>query len=343
MNDLIDRYVWAVAKDLPGGQRDDVARELRATIEDMVDAREPQDDDAVREVLLELGDPAELALSYTGGRRYLIGPGLYPMYSRLLRLLLLIVVPIVLVISLVDELWYRADGSASGIAQSVNAAFQTGVMITFCVTLVFFVIERAGTGHADVARRGSWDPASLPALSEKRQITLGDTIWSLALLTLLIAWIPWQQSHSVFHSAGGPIPFLAQDLWSGWIPAFIAVVAVSMGIEVWKYVTGRWTVPLVVANIAVDTLFAGLVVVILTTQQVVDPAWLAAFQERSGDEFPVREVGTAVLLAVLIISLLDAIGCVRKHWALRRAGAVRHMSDQRPGTDDPDSTGRGAP
>jgi hypothetical protein len=322
MNDLIDRYVWAVAKNLPGGQRDDVARELRATIEDMVDAREPQDDDAVRHVLLELGDPAELALSYAGGRRYLIGPGLYPAYSKLLRLLLLIVVPIVLAASLVAELWDQADGYASGIAQSLNAAFQTGVMIAFWVTLVFFLIERAGAAPADAPRHGSWDPASLPAVAEKRQITLADTIASLVVLTLLIAWIPWQQSHSVFYASGEPIPFLAEDLWSGWIPAFIAVVVVSMGIEVWKYVAGRWTLPLVVANVAVDALFAGLVVVVLATQQVVHPAFIAAFRENAGRDFPSDVVGAAVLLAVLLISLWDAVDCVRKYLARRASMAA---------------------
>jgi hypothetical protein len=322
MNDLIDRYVWAVAKDLPGGLRDDVARELRATIADMVDAREPQGDDSVREVLLELGDPAELALSYAGGRRYLIGPGFYPMYSRLLRLLLLIVVPIVLVVSLVAELWSGADGYASGVGQSLNAAFQTGVMIAFWVTLVFFIIERAGARPADLPGRGAWDPDALPAVAEKRQITLADAIASLVILALLIAWIPWQQSHSVFYASGEPLPFLAQDLWSFWIPAFIAIVAVSMGVEVWKYVAGRWTLPLVVVNIAVNALFVGLVVVVLATQEVVDPAWLAAFQERSGSEFPADVVGAVVLLAVLLISLWDAIDCVRKHLALRRAASA---------------------
>jgi hypothetical protein len=322
MNGLIDRYIWAVAKNLPGGMRDDVARELRATIADMVDARGPQTEDSVREVLLELGDPEELALSYAGGRRYLIGPGFYPPYSRLLKLLLLVVVPIVLVISLVEELWNLSDGYVSGIAQSLSAAFQTGVMIAFWVTVVFVVIERAGTSPSDLGGRRAWDPESLPAVAEKRQITLADTIVSLVVLTLLIAWIPWQQSHSAFYASGEAIPFLDQGLWSGWIPAFIAVVAVSMGIEVWKYVAGRWTLPLVVANVAVDALFAGLVVVVLATQQVVDPAFIAAFKENAGSDFPSDVVGVAVLLAVLLISLWDAVDCVRKYLARRAAGAA---------------------
>jgi hypothetical protein len=316
MNDLIDRYVWAVAKDLPSSQRDDVAKELRATIADMVDARDPQSDDTVREVLLELGDPAELALSYSGGRRYLIGPGFYPMYSKLLRLLLLIVVPIVLVISLVAELWRPADGYASGIAQSANAAFQTGVMIAFWVTLVFFIIERAGARPSELFGRGAWDPDALPAVAEKRQITLTDTIASLVILALLVAWIPWQRT-SGFYVSGEPVPFLDQDLWSIWIPAFFVIVAVGMGVEILKYVVGRWTLPLVVANIALDALFASYVAVVLATQEVVDPAWLVTFREQSGSAFPADVVRTIILAAVVIICLWDAIDGVRKYRAQR--------------------------
>jgi len=51
----------------------------------------------------------------------------------------------------------------------------------------------------------------------------------------------------------------------------------------------------------------------------MDPAWLAAFQERSGSQFPADVVGAVVLLTVLIISLWDAIDCIRKYLALRRA------------------------
>ena len=135
MNDLVDRYIWAVVKRLPAELRDDVADELRTTVADMLEERGAEGDASVRDVLLELGDPAELALGYTGGRRYLIGPGLYPMYSRLLRLLLSIVVPIVLAATLAQKLWTAADGYIPGILESVAAAFNVGVMIAFWVTV----------------------------------------------------------------------------------------------------------------------------------------------------------------------------------------------------------------
>ncbi len=326
MNDLVDRYVWAVAKDLRAETRDDVARELRATIEDMIDARGSTSEETTRDVLVELGDPAELALNYSGRRRYLIGPGVYPLYVRLLKILLSVIAPIVFAVTLVAALWEGADGVALAILGAANAAVQTGVMVAFWITLVFVVLERTGalpSGlHGGDAK--AWDPASLPAVVEKRQITLADTIVSLIVLSLLVAWIPWQRSHSVFHVGGEPVQFLEQGLWDFWIPAFVVVVAASMAVEVWKYGDGYWTLPLVVVNVTLNAVFAGLVAVALTTQDVVSPLFLATFRDKSGMAFPGDIVGLGVVLVVIAICLWDSIDCVLQYLRVRRAeGAGR--------------------
>ncbi len=324
MNDLVDRYIWAVVKRLPAEQRDDVADELRATIADMLEGRGAGEETGVRDVLLELGDPAELAVGFAGGSRCLIGPDLYPMYSRLLRLLLSIVVPIVLAATLAEKLWTATDGYVPGILESVAAAFNVGVMIAFWVTVAFFAIDRAGARRsAPHDRDRVWDPASLPPVATRRRITLGETVGSLALLTLLLVAVVWERGHPVFHEAGGPVFFLDHGLWSGWMQALIAIVVASMVLEVWKYVSGHWTAPLVVANVAVDVLFAGLVVAALATQQVVDPAFLAAFRERTGDAFPVGFVGGLVLAFVIGITLWDVVDCLYKYLARSRLKPAR--------------------
>ena len=61
---LTDRYVAATLRSIPVDKRDDIDRELRASITDAVDARVESGSDpaeAEERVLTELGDPARLA------------------------------------------------------------------------------------------------------------------------------------------------------------------------------------------------------------------------------------------------------------------------------------------
>ena len=85
---LTDRYVTATVRDLDDDQRAEVERELRTTIEDMIDGRleagAPSRPEAERAVLAELGDPVRLAAGYSGRPLYLIGPSVYPQWRRLM-------------------------------------------------------------------------------------------------------------------------------------------------------------------------------------------------------------------------------------------------------------------
>ena len=62
-NDLIDRYVGATLRTVPESQRSDIEAELRASIEDALEARMEAGvdaDTAKRHVLTEMGDPDRL-------------------------------------------------------------------------------------------------------------------------------------------------------------------------------------------------------------------------------------------------------------------------------------------
>src|SRR4051794_38396607 len=97
-NTLTDRYVAATLRSVPEKQRPELDKELRASIADAIDDRieaGSKPEAAEREVLIELGDPIRLAAGYADRPLYLIGPALFPDYTRLLKLLVGIVVPIV--------------------------------------------------------------------------------------------------------------------------------------------------------------------------------------------------------------------------------------------------------
>ena len=85
-NEQIERYVYAVVRQLPAKQRGDIELELKSLINDMLEERcgdvTPTERD-VNVVLAELGKPSELAARYDpdGGTlsdRSQILPQIYP-------------------------------------------------------------------------------------------------------------------------------------------------------------------------------------------------------------------------------------------------------------------------
>ncbi|HEX3020784.1 MAG TPA: hypothetical protein VHP81_00125 [Lachnospiraceae bacterium] len=67
---LIERYVYDVTKNLSVGTREDVGRELRSNIEEMLP--ENATDNEIHEVLEKIGNPSRLADEYNPKKRYLM-------------------------------------------------------------------------------------------------------------------------------------------------------------------------------------------------------------------------------------------------------------------------------
>ncbi len=191
MTSLTDRYVHAVTTQLPEGQRDDIARELRASIEDAV-AADPGPDpvQAERHALQELGHPTALADSYRGEPRALIGPRLYPAWRRTLTALLtwvpLLAAGLLLIFGVLD-----GDAPLEIVAGAVSAWFWSALQVTFWVTLGFAIAEHTGAGATGLDALGvddpdDWDPADLPE-PQDHHVTWGDAIGSATGNALLLA------------------------------------------------------------------------------------------------------------------------------------------------------------
>ena len=92
--ELVERYIYSVIQKLPQPQRKDIADELRGLIEDMLDERvgadHPKESD-IKEVLLELGNPRDLADKYRGEKKYLIGPELFDTYALILKIMVIVI------------------------------------------------------------------------------------------------------------------------------------------------------------------------------------------------------------------------------------------------------------
>lgn len=264
---LIDRYIYSVTEKLPEDSREDVGRELRANIEDML----PDDakDSDIRKVLESLGDPIKLADEYRQVKRYLIGPSLYDNYISVLKLVVSIVVIVFSFITITASVF---DASIDGgflnltieIFINVLAGTLQGVIqAVLWVTLVFAIIERTGVSHGTIPfsnKKWSVDDMPLEIIHSKRKISRVETAFGMFFTVLFISVLYCYPQFMGIYEMGGNgsvsiTPLLVNEVLHSYMWLIVLLFIVSFCILIWKFIYGYWNVPIAIActilNIAV--------------------------------------------------------------------------------------------
>ncbi len=220
---------------VPEKQRDDLAAELRASIDDQIDARvgdgEPHGI-AERAVLTELGDPEKLAAGYTERPLHLIGPRYYLEWWRLLKLLWSIVVPLA---ALGIALGQVVSGAAFG---EVVGATVSGRIHRRAARRVLgdprVRDPRAQRGTSPLERNaltkdGPWAPWTLDQLPELRSAGVGvaELVASLVFLGVAAFAVVWDQLVGFVWVDGQTLPVLNPALWPWWIAGLLVMLALE--------------------------------------------------------------------------------------------------------------------
>lgn len=294
--EMIDRYVYQVARRLPADRRADVAQELASLINDRVDD-EPVSagtrDAVVRRALAEMGDPAVVAARYGYEPRMLISVRSLPAFFKLIKVLPVAVAALVLLQFLPSLLTGPADWSNTLLSYFSSTLLNLGVLV-----VVFVVLEWLAKARAKP--EAAFDPAKLPrvpAETESRRPSTGGMvveIYALAAVLVLVNFHPeWfgplltvvgpHRFEVVPISALGihlPIP-----LFDVWLCALIVLKTEVLREGVWTRRT-RWM------QLALTGL--GLVVLVITVLS-------SHFGELEGD--PAR-LGRGLLTFLVCLTLL---------------------------------------
>jgi len=289
MTDLVDRYVYTALRRVPEQQRADIDRELRASIEDAVDARveagEPRDA-AVEAALTELGDPDRLADSYADRPNYLIGPALFTPWRKLTITLLSTVLPIVVAVVVVVQLFDDPD-IGKVIGGAVTTILNVGIQMVFWTTLVFFVIERTGAGKASL--RTTWSLKDLPRY-QPRSMPVSQLAAGVAWPVLLIAGLILQQFTFT------DVPVLDPANWSFWWPFLIVAFALRIVYTVGVWRLGTWNRTVSIANAVVSLLSTVPLVWLLATDNFFNPEF-----QQFVDGTDVKGWLSAGIIAILVL------------------------------------------
>jgi hypothetical protein len=306
---LIDRYVYTALRRVPEKQRADIDRELRASIDDAVDARtengEPRDT-AIEQTLLELGDPDLLADRYANRPQMLIGPDLYPIWRRILTMLLTVVLPIVVGVTLVAKyLSDREIGPAIGTA--VITALTTAVHMAFWTTAVFAVLERSGVVRGNLS--GPWTLDDLPKY-EPGRLTAGQLAAGLVWPVLIAVALVLQQ----FTFTDEPV--LNPANWSFWWPYLLVVLSLEAAYAVWVYRGGTWTHTVTLVNAALGVLYTGPLVWLLATHRFFNPGFVQGLDWGTAD--PLYWLTTIGIIVVVLTAVWDVAEVAIKAERARR-------------------------
>ncbi len=308
---LSERYVHAVVRSLPERNRADVADELRGLLADEVDARIASGltpEHAEREAVVALGDPARLAASYADRPLHLIGPRRFLQWSRLLRLLLVIVPTCAAGGIILAKLLEGAPVGEIAL-ETFGVLFAVVVHLCFWVTLVFALLERYAP-ETELAE--PWTPDELPVTQPDRTSLGWAAVSGAAWLAVVVTAVVLQQVlQPVVTADGGRAPVLDPALWSWWLPYFFIVWLAEVALAVVAYRRRQWGIGEAVVNIVLAAAFAIPFIVLVAREQLASTELITVLVDLTDASIP-GILGSMLIVIAIIAALWDAVdGVVR--------------------------------
>ncbi|MBH0155469.1 hypothetical protein IHV10_03765 [Fictibacillus sp. 5RED26] len=323
---LIETYINEVTQRLPEKIRDDIAMELRSTIEDMLSDQYTDKD--VEVVLMKLGDPVKLAGEYNNKPRYLIGPMFYESYINVLIVAAIISVVISSLTLFVNGMiTFEGDKSLFTVMafigqlclkmllSSLNVLFQ----VFFWVTIVFIMLERSGVSNGDLytRKKKTWSPSDLYQLKKvvaKRQIPKAEVffslfwtaIWAIILFKSaeMIGW--YEQSGKGLEGLTLKAPLFNEEVLFTYAPFIVLLILIEVGLAIYKFFIGRWTNLLASLNLIYHFISVGLLCFMLTDETLYNKSFTQKLYDTVPDVPAFWFVSTIAALMV-VFSIIDII------------------------------------
>jgi len=341
-NELIERYVYAVTRQLPAKQRADIEKELRSIINDMLEERcgdvTPTERD-VNVVLAELGKPSELAAKYDpNGERSLIGPRYFRRYVQTMKMTLPCVViglVIAAVIStFVEGIRPEANLNINGVDLSWLAHILSWigniVSSVFCaaaiVTMIFAFFEYKGIALDED------DIAKLPKVPEKNQrIKKGECIASIVLSVIFgaVFMLAPQVISAVTIGSEGVVTSITvfdTEVIRGMWPVWLALIVLGIGRDCFGIIEGVYSVRYAIVSAVVGLLSAVGVVFGFTRDGIMNPEFVGAignlFKFEQDAEFLTGIFANFNLFLIgvwLFALVLDVVSAVAKAFKYRKS------------------------
>lgn len=262
--EMIDRYIYAVIQRLPASQRVDIEKEVRGLIQDMLEEKsggKAETKENVEAVLIELGNPKELADKYRGGKRYLIGPELYDKYWSVLKIVL-VAVAIAMTVVYVIQFIMNPENILQIFIELLGTTFSAGIQGFAWVTVIFMVMEYNWLNKDELSKglEEEWDPSDLPEVPDTNlRIKQSEPIIGIIMSILFICFLIFSSENIGAYlfqdgSTLAIIPVFNEEGISAILPLIYLLVGIGILKECVKFVVKKWTKRLAISNIIINVI-----------------------------------------------------------------------------------------
>jgi hypothetical protein len=319
---LIDRYVAEVGRRLPLVKgRTDIEKELRSTLEDMLEDRvqkagRPADEAMEIELLKEYGAPDKVAATYNQ-HPYLIGPRMFPFFTMVLKIVITVLAIVLLVTTGIEiatlspmsgpEFAKAIGEGLAGIVSAAIAAFGN-------IVLVFAILERfVPASEFKMDEEKEWDPASLTKEPEPNDVKPWEPILAIVFTFIAISIFNFNPQLIGFYNFSGEkwtvFPALTEAFFR-----LLPLINISWVAEIilngMLLRAGRWDISTRLVNIGIKIFQVVILYLLFTGPSIlaVTPASLQA----SGifDANAAQTLGTMAQLGIRIALGLGIFGTV---------------------------------
>ncbi|MGI5971385.1 MAG: HAAS signaling domain-containing protein [Oscillospiraceae bacterium] len=318
MSNLIERYIYAVAKRLPEDIREDVKRELRSNFEDMLSDNPGEEE--IKNLLQEMGSPSKLALKYHPNPRYLISPEIFDDYMTVLKIVAITLAALTAGLA-VFKVVFGISGNigvpemaAKIIVSFLSSAFSGVVQAFFFVTIVFFCVEYFGKSRGP----GPWNPKDLPEVPTnsktiiKRGDTIANAVFSILFTALFLIGTLRRPQFFAWYEAGLPTaPLFSEEVVRQFLPFYLLIIALTLFMMVYKLIKGRWTIGVAAAQSLFSIINIIIGISFITRPDVITGEFIARFAGKlkiAGDTVSdYIHTGFTVIIVLMILGMIVEI------------------------------------
>lgn len=295
-HELVKRYVYDVTRRISEKQRKDIGDELEGLIEDMILEKlaeedkagisEKTEDEVVKAVLMQMGDPAKLARKYRGEEEHLIGGEYYHIYCLILKIVLACAA-FGYIVSAVVSFFVSAvtiDGTTQIVNEQINHFMSLpGVLISVfgAVTLFFAFMEKTKVKIWDTVK---WDVSKLPAIPfEKKAIKRSDCIVNIVFDVLFLSLFAFAPTFiGVWLVADGRticIPIFNLEIWPTLLPIFVVSFLAGAIKDVVKMLEGCYNRVVLITTILANAISVVCTIAIFSILPLWNPNFVSQLKE----------------------------------------------------------------